>query len=210
MEITQIEIDFAPYLETAIAYPKAAEIVSLLNLLEQSIEAKGLHEQLCEAGSAIEALSEVLAAKCNLMLDGWDAKWNLREPVVDFDKFPGLLVEPCIDLGLLLEPQLERFYPENRESATRCGSAVKEATPEQMLEALPSLEQIQAIAHSENIEEWIEVVSTLCIQPVSLEALIQNSGLSVVQVWIALLFGNFSIERSGDFYEGELLIWKQI
>lgn len=211
MEITQIEIDFAPYLEAAIELPEAAEIKPLLDLLDQSIASKDLHAKLSEAGIAIEKLSEVLAAKCDRTLDRWDAKWNPREPVLDLNKFPGLFVEPCINLDSLLEPQFERYYPENRESATR-GSIVAEIESGKLADAIADLPEAQALeqaiklAHSEDINAWIEMVASALTQPMGLSELVEKLDLSVVQVWIALMFGGFQLERSGDFYEGSIAV----
>lgn len=211
MEITQTEIDLSAYLETAIEFPKVAEIAPLLDLLDRSIASKDLHEQLREGGTTIEKLSQVLAAKCEILLDEFDAKLHPREPVFDIENFPGLLIEPCVDLNGLLEPHPERYYPENRESATR-GSIVAEIEPRKLADAIAELSEVQALeqaiklAHSEAIDAWIEIVSTALTQPMGLSELVEKLDLSVVQVWIALMFGEFHLERTGDFYEGSIVV----
>jgi hypothetical protein len=218
MEITQIEIDFAPYLEAAIEFPETAEIKPLLDLLDQSIAPKDLHIKLSEAGIAIEKLSAVLAAKCDRTLDKWDAKWNPREPVLDLNQFPGLFVEPCINLDSLLEPQLDRYYPKNRESATQGSNAergetlVAEIDQHELANAVAELPEAQALeqaislAHSEDIDAWIEIVRLTLTQPTGLSELVEKLDLSIVQIWIALMFGGFQLERSGDFYEGSIVV----
>jgi hypothetical protein len=211
MEITQIEIDFAPHLEAAIEFPETAEIKPLLDLLDQSIASKDLHIKLSEAGIAIEKLSAVLAAKCDRTLDKWDAKWNPREPVLDLNQFPGLFVEPCINLDSLLEPQFKRYYPENRESATQ-GSIVAEIESGKLADAIAELPEAQALeqaislAHSEDIDAWIEIVRLALTQPMGLSELVEKLDLSIVRIWIALMFGGFQLERSGDFYEGSIVV----
>lgn len=138
----------------------------------------------------------------------WDQKYNPTEPILSN-------LEDCVELFIqsqqirfpsdLFEESDEHYYPENRESATR-STIVAEIDPEKLLEALPSIEQIQELAHSENVEEWIEIVRLALTERMSLAALVEQSGLAIVPLWIALLFGGFRVEREGDFYEGEIFV----
>jgi hypothetical protein len=211
MELAQFEINLAPYLETAQAFPEAAEMHELLDLLDRAIVDRPLSEQLESAGSTIALLADVFEQKFAITLDKWEAKYHPREPVV-----PDLA--GCIDLFVqgqqfrlddLLEEPVEHYYPAERKSATGSGSIVAEMTPAAMLaviEALPSLEQIQGLAHSESIDAWVEIVDQVLTETMSLRDLQVKTGLAIVPLWLALLFGEFAIGREGDFYEGAVFV----
>jgi len=160
---------------------------------------------------ATEAVNDAisLSEKADRILFEWQQRYNPTEPVLTN-------LEDCVELFRqgqqirfpddLFERADEHYYPEQRKSAPRCGSAIKEVTTEQMLDAMPTIEQIQELAHSENIDEWIETVRLTLTHRMSLAALVEKSGLAIVPLWIALLFGRFTIEREGDFYEGTIIV----
>lgn len=93
-------------------------------------------------------------------------------------------------------------------------SAVREATvkiqcltaSEALLEFDRDLIEVISLAHDENIDDWINLV-TECIksdpQIKSLPQIIQATSLSSSQVFISLLFGDFSLKQNGSFYEGD-------
>lgn len=132
----------------------------------------------------------------------WQQRHNPTEPIL-------ATLEDCVELFQqdyqvrfpddLFESVDEFYYPKDRESAPRCGSSK---------EAMPTLEQIHELAHAEDVDAWVEIVRTIATQQIELGELVGRSGLSVVQVWIAVLFGGFSIERCGDFYEGMIFVEK--
>jgi hypothetical protein len=93
-------------------------------------------------------------------------------------------------------------------------SAVREATVKiQSLTASEALSEFEldlieviSLAHDENIDDWITLV-TECIksdpQIKSLPQITQATSLSSSQVFISLLFGDFSLKQNGSFYEGD-------
>lgn len=176
--------------------------ISLLNALS----VRRLEQIAAEVVRDAIALHE----KAEAMRDEWNQKYNPIEPILasiteradlfmqyQQIRFPDDLIEPADD----------RYYPENRNPPKR-GSAIKEVSIEQMLEALPTIEQIQELAHSENVEEWIRAVQAKLTHRMSLAALAEKTGLAIVPLWIALLFGGFEIKREGDFYEGVIFVDK--
>ncbi|BAS57940.1 hypothetical protein NIES2135_26770 [Leptolyngbya boryana NIES-2135] len=151
----------------------------------------------------------------------WDQKYNPTEPILSN-------LEDCVELFIqsqqirfpsdLFEESDEHYYPENRESATRGsnaergGTLVAEVESGKLADAIAELpeaqvlEQAISLAHSEDIDTWIEIVATALTQPMGLSELVEKLDLSVVQVWIALMFGEFHLERTGDFYEGSIVV----
>lgn len=216
MEITQLEIDLTPYLETAQAFPEAAEMSQLCDLIERAIADKPLSVQLEEAGNAIAVLSGVLADKFEQTIDHWQQKHCPTEPIVIppeslFTRFQDLDLDEFFE-----EP--EHFYPSERESATRCGSVVVEVEPDVLADAMEAeipdeqaLQQALELAHGEDVEEWVAIVRSALEgqKKLTFRALKKRTGLAIVPLWVALLFGGFSLEREGDFYEGRILILGQ-
>jgi hypothetical protein len=156
----------------------------------------------------------VLFEKARSIRLEWDQKYNPTEPILSN-------LEDCVELFIqsqqirfpsdLFEEPDERYYPENRESATR-GSIVAEIESGKLADAIAELPEAQALeqaislAHSEDIDTWIGIVRLALTQSMGLSELVEKLDLSIVQIWIALMFGGFQLERSGDFYEGEIFV----
>lgn len=193
------------------------------NLLESSSEVESSitpHSVLSAVdlnALATEVVNDAIALseKADRILAEWQQRYNPTEPVL-------ANLEDCVELFRqgqqirfpddLFEQPHERYYPEHRKSATR-GSIVAEIDQQQLADAVAELLEAQALeqaielAHSEDIDAWIEIVRLVLTQPMGLSELVEKLDLSVVQVWIALMFGGFPLERSGDFYEGSIVIF---
>jgi hypothetical protein len=65
--------------------------------------------------------------------------------------------------------------------------------------------QVISLAHDENINVWVQRV-TKCLESNieigTLPQIAKATDLSIAQVFISLLFGDFELLQSGDFYEG--------
>jgi hypothetical protein len=65
--------------------------------------------------------------------------------------------------------------------------------------------EVISIASDEDINAWIERV-TKCLETnvkiSTLSQIAKATNLSIAQVFISLLFGDFELVQSGDFYEG--------
>ena len=64
---------------------------------------------------------------------------------------------------------------------------------------------VVSLAHDEDINAWIDVV-TKCLETnveiSTLPQIAKTTDLSIAQVFISLLFGNFELVQLGNFYEG--------
>lgn len=165
---------------------------------------------------ATEVVNDAIALseKADRILSEWQQRYNPTEPVL-------ANLEDCVELFRqgqqirfpddLFEQPHEHYYPEHRKSATR-GSIVAEIDQYELANAVAELPEAQALeqaiklAHSEDIDAWIEIVAAALTQPIGLNELVEKLDLSVVQIWIALMFGEFHLERKGDFYEGSIVV----
>lgn len=161
---------------------------------------------------ATEVLKDALSLleKAEEMRAGWDQKYNPTEPILaNITEYADLFIQyqQIRFPDDLFEEEDEHYYPDGRKTSKRNGSAIKAATPEQMLEAIATLPDVTSLAHSENIPEWAQRVRTaLGDRALSLTQLQAVTGLSIVPLWLAVLFGGFSVKREGDFYEGEIFV----
>lgn len=124
-----------------------------------------------------------------------------------------------IEFDEYIEPldKLPRKPIEIIEDGSR--SLVAEVEPARLIEALNeeinvidpevAYEQAMAQAHDEDVSEWGEAIRNWLSQrdqSVSLLILQRGVGMSLVQVWLALLLNEFAIEQRGEFYQTEQ-IW---
>lgn len=170
--------------------------------------------ELIATKTLIDAIA--LSEKADRLLTEWQQRHRPTEPVL-------ANLENCVELFLqsqqirfssdLFEEPDEHYYPDQRKSATR-DTIVAKIAPDQLADAIAQLPEAQALeatlslAHAEDIDAWIDVVRSIATTRITLSTLVQRSGLSIVQVWIALLFGGFTIEREGDFYDGMIFVGK--
>jgi len=168
-----------------------------------------------------------------LLLSGWERRYNPAEPVVDLENCVELFVQSLhLDVAELFEPDAPVNYPENRSSrktSVADGSLVHQVDKSVMLKALEAIvtESAQTpddtdplnVAHTENVSQWNEAISTWMQKKsssksvVSLLELQQGLGMPIVEVWLGLLLGGqerYGLEQQGTFYStpDEIFVFK--
>lgn len=224
MEVQQLELDLWQSLETASRFPETADLRSLCNALEQTLSDQSLAEQLAVAGDVLVQLSEVCAARANLLISRWERRHNPTEPVVNLEECVDLFVQSLsLDVTDLFEEPEPVQYPANRKkklSAQADGSVVGEVdkdallnwvdqmAAEQPLDELQMVEQIRELAHGENVEEWSRTIAQYLQQfhsNIRLPDLQQALEMPIVELWLGLLMGGYSLDQQGDFYDRQTL-----
>jgi len=234
MEIEQLELDLWRSLSTAIKFPETADFQGLYNALESEIAHQPVREQLQIAAQALVELAQVYAARVELLLSGWERRYNPAEPVVDLENCVELFVQSLhLDVAELFEPDAPVNYPENRSSkktSVADGSLVSQVDKSVMLNALEAIvtESAQTpddtdplnVAHAENISQWSEAISAWMQKKsssksvVSLLELQQGLRMPIVEVWLGLLLGGqerYGLEQQGTFYSApdEIFVFKR-
>jgi len=224
MELQQLEIDLWLSLETATQFPETADVRSLCDALEQTLFDQSLAEQLAVAGDVLVQLSEVHAARADLLISRWERRHNPAEPVVNLEECVDLFVQSLsLDVTDLFEEPEPVQYPANRKkksSAQADGSVVGEVdkdtllnwvdqmAAEQSLDEAEMAEQIRDLAHGENVEEWSRAIAQylqLFGSNIRLPDLQQALGMPIVELWLGLLMGGYSLEQQGRFYNSQTL-----
>jgi hypothetical protein len=223
MEVQQLELDLWQSLETASRFPETADLRSLCDALEQTLSDQSLAEQLTVAGDVLVQLSEVHAARADLLISGWERRHNPAEPVVNLEDCVDLFVQSLtLDVSELFEEPEPIQYPANRKktSSQEEGSIVGEVdknalldwvdqmTAAQPLDELEMAEQIRDLAHGENVEEWSRAIDQYLQRfgsTIRLPDLQQALKMPIVELWLGLLLGGYPLEQQGEFYNRQTL-----
>ncbi|OUC15079.1 MAG: hypothetical protein B0A82_08860 [Alkalinema sp. CACIAM 70d] len=224
----QLELDLWQSLEAASRFPETADLRSLCDTLEQTLSDHSLAEQLAVAGQVLMQLSEVYAERANLLMSGWERRHNPAEPVVNLDACVDLFVQSlALDVSDLFEESEPVQYPTHRKqrsSAQIDGSVVGAVDKEALLHWVDQLaaeppldeaqmaEQIQELAHGENVEEWSRAIDqylgSTCTE-IQLVELQKGLAMPIVEVWLGLLLGGYPLVQRGAFYDDQT-VWIKI
>ena len=152
---------------------------------------------------SVSLLAQAEAALENAQQQGID----LTDTPIDnsFEQFLASLTQQSISTSFLqkyLKPQIRSKY--ERETFHKIQSLTSsEAVGLFDLDLIES--EVISLAHDEDINAWIERVTECLETNVEISTLPQiakATNLSIAQVFISLLFGDFELVQSGDFYEG--------
>jgi hypothetical protein len=224
MEIQQLELDLWQSLAAASRFPETADLRSLCDTLEQTLSHQSLAEQLTVAGDVLVQISEVHAARANLLISGWERRHNPAEPVVNLEDCVDLFVQSLtLDVSELFEEPEPIQYPANRKQKSSIqeeGSVIGEVdknallnwvdqmTAAQPLDELQMAEQIRDLAHGENIEEWSRAIAQYLQHidsNIRLPDLQQALEIPMVELWLGLLMGGYFLEQRDGFYNSQTL-----
>lgn len=220
MDIQQSELELWQSLEIASRFPETADLRSLCETLEQILSHQPLAIQLRVAGDVLVKLCEVCAARSQLMIATWEHHHAPSEPVVDLASCVDLFVQSLsLNVTDLFEAPEPVQYPANRQkrsSQDAEGSIVGEVdkatlldfveqfSTEQPLNEIELASQIKSLAHGENVEEWSRAIAqgfqglNATVRLVELQ---QTLRMPMIEVWLGLLLGGYSLEQKGEFYD---------
>jgi hypothetical protein len=209
---TVIQLSLWDYLDAAAHTPVNADLFGLLDRVEESIEFLPTSEKLAVAGEAILRLGEIYGSRCAVTLAeiGYLSHPE-REPCLPLDAFDVYVRQSSfVDLEQFIEapelPEVERGY--ERSSVVRELSVAEalaevgdEVVTEEMEVARVS-DLVLGIAHGEEIEIWASRIRDVMEECGSmlLVKLQQQSGLSLVDLWLGLLLGDTEcmVRRQSD------------
>lgn len=132
---------------------------------------------------------------------------DLTDTLIDksFCLFLASLTQQSISTTFLqkyLKPQSKVKY--ERETSVKIQSLTSSEAVG-LFDLNPIESEVISLAHDEDINAWIERVTKCLESNVEISTLPQiakATDLSIAQVFISLLFGDFELLQSGDFYEG--------
>lgn len=222
MEIEQLELDLWSTLATAVKYPQTADLRQLCCALEREVEQQPMSQQLEIAAEGLQRLSQVYAARVELLLSEWERRYNPTEPVLDVDSCVGLFVQSLhLDVAELFEPAEPVYYPVQRQGRAHFSSdslvgqvdkaallSVVEQLPEsQLLTEAEIAERLKQLAGEANVAQWSSAIAAWIqqysrAQAVSLLRLQQVLEMPLIEVWLGLLSDGrqYEWQQQGDFH----------
>ncbi len=217
-----IQLSIWDALESASVRPLDTNFALLLMQVDESIAALPLGEQLAAAGEAIARLGNIYGERCALRLTEIDyLNHPDREPCLSLTAFDLYVRQSMmVDLEQFIEaPDLPEYRREYNLTVVRelsVAEALSEVGNEVVTEEMEMArvaDLVLGIAHGEEIELWasqIRAVMAECGSMLLVE-LQQQSGLSLVDVWLGLLLGDTGcllrrqlsceVEFNVDFYD---------
>jgi hypothetical protein len=222
----QLELPLWDVLKAAAIAPEEADLQQLLHGLDTALLNLDTLEQLQVAAEAIAQIVQVFQERWAIAFEELEATASDEGPIMPTDAFDCYVRQTMeVDFDQFIEPlaSLPRKGVEREaENAERC-SVVGELDQAALLQALDeqmnqhpewteaeAFNQAMEIAHDEDVSTWVEAIATWMenhqTATISLVRLQQSIEMPLVQLWLALLLGEYAIEQRGEFYDGNQ-IW---
>lgn len=211
MKVKQLELDLWDVISTARQTPEDANFLMVFKLLDLTLVDLDTLSQLRIAGEAVCQIADLFCDRSNFLFEELHSRAVKGEPIMADDAFDRYVRQSMVvDFDQFIEPlqSLPRKISEQRKSSNSIvGEIDKEvliqALEQESLLSLEEFEQAISTAHTENVSAWIEAIAH-CIannsSPMRLIDLQAALPLSIVEIWLGLLLGDFKLEQRGGFY----------
>jgi hypothetical protein len=196
-------------IKQAIANPAAANLKALLAELECILPSVPEAEQLQVSGDVLAELIDLYVCRAEQLLDAWEEQSNSNscESILSADLLQEVLRHTMTlnldEIWVAAAPK-----PQPPQSADTVVGLVAQTN---LLEFLNQIHPEQAqrsaldVAHEEDITTWIQAIAQWLQQhpqpQASLLELQRSLQMPLIQIWLALLLGEFPLEQRGNFYQ---------
>ena len=215
MQVKQLELDLWDVLSIARQTPEDANLPRVFELLDLTLVDLDTRSQLRIAGDAVCQIADLFCDRSSFLFEELHSRAANGEPIMADDAFDRYVRQSVVvDFDQFIEPlpSLPRKTPEQLKNGN---SIISEIDKEVLIQALEQesllsfeeeFELAISTAHAENVLDWIAAISD-CLKinnvPMSLMILQDRLKLSIVEIWLGLLLGNFKLEQKGDFYNSK-------
>ena len=195
--------------------PPTSSLDAVWQCLDTELHDLPIETQLSTAGIAFSQIADILKSRAEVLLQDTRSSNSLVGPIVSTDLFAGLVRTTMhLDLDDLIEPQTPQTFkphgPHQFSSPTELGDSVaapvEKANVLAMLNEVTSLEDIHKLAGDEDVQKWQGTIANYLINvkdEISLVKLQRVLEMPMVEVWLGLLLGGFTLEQRGDFYHNQ-------
>ncbi|MBD1997667.1 hypothetical protein H6G00_13690 [Leptolyngbya sp. FACHB-541] len=222
MKRKQLELDLWNQLRQAQQMPETIGVAQMLDAVEVAAAQLPEGDRLRFAGEALLEVAHLCATRAGLLMDEWEEA--SRDPLVEQGFFTDLVRQTmAVDLSELMEPTPARKPRTGRAKSggTAEGSIVAPVDKAAVLAMVEQLEaeaaveeeskqQVLAIAHEENVSQWTEAIAqglqAALPNRVSFAQLCERLEMRQVEVWLAVLLGEFELEQEGGFYDSPIWV----
>jgi hypothetical protein len=211
MKVKQLELDLWDVLSTARLTPEEANLPMVFKLLDLTLVDLDTRSQLRIAGKAVCQIADLFCDRSSFLFEELHSRTANGEPIMADDAFDRYVRQSMVvDFDQFIEPlqSLPRKAPEYAKNGNSIVGAIDkevliQALEQESLLSLEEFEQAISTAHTENVSAWIEAIAH-CIannsSPMRLIDLQAALPLSIVEIWLGLLLGDFKLEQRGGFY----------
>ncbi len=192
--------------------PPTSTLAPVWECLDTELENLSTEAQLSTAAEAFYQIADILKSRAELILQDVRAQNDTDGPIVSTDLFAGLVRTTMhLDLDDLIEPQTpQTFKPHGphqfsypNQEGDSVAAPVEKANVLAMLDEVTTLEDVHNLASDEDVPKWLSAIANYLAQvkdEISLTKLQQGLKMPMVEVWLGLLLGGFTLEQRGDFY----------
>jgi hypothetical protein len=212
MKVKQLELDLWDVLSTARQTPEDANLPMVFKLLDLTLVDLDTRSQLRIAGDAVGQIADLFCDRSNFLFEELHSRTANGEPIMADDAFARYVRQSMVvDFDQFIEPL--QSLPRKISEQTKHGNSIVGAIDKEVLiqaleqESLLSFEEKfeQAIstAHAEDVSAWVDAIAHCIVNnsyPMRLMDLQSALPLSMVEIWLGLLLGDFKLEQRGEFY----------
>ncbi|MEM9804789.1 MAG: hypothetical protein AAF959_05880 [Cyanobacteria bacterium P01_D01_bin.56] len=208
VDVRQLELDLGDAFKDAADMPEEANILELWQQFEVVMDKLPWREQLRMGGEVLAQLAEICEAKSEVLWDDWQDANNSDGPVMDGDWLRGL-TRQTQEISFSDLVQRSGINDIQGQGEGNENDSIVSEVDKQLILALVdelTLDEVKSkalsVSHVEDVSTWVQALSTLKgKEPQNLIDLQQQLKMPLVEVWIAALLGQFTLEQRGDFYE---------
>jgi hypothetical protein len=213
MKVKQLELDLWDVLSTARQTPEDANLPMVFKLLDLTLVDLDTRSQLRVAGEAVCQIANLFCDRSSFLFEELHSRAVKGEPIMADDAFDRYVRQSMVvDFDQFIEPlqSLPRKIPEQTKHGNSMVGAIDKEVLIQSLEQESLLsfeeefERAISTAHTENVSDWIEAIAHCIVNnssPMRLMDLQSALPLSMVEIWLGLLLGDFKLEQRGGFYD---------
>jgi hypothetical protein len=212
MKVKQLELDLWDVLSTARQTPEDANLPMVFELLDLTLFDLDTRSQLRIAGEAVCQITNLFCDRSSFLFEELHSRAVKGEPIMADDAFNRYVRQSMVvDFDQFIEPlaSLPRKIPEQLKTGNSIVSAIDKEVliqaleQESLLSVEEEFERAISTAHAEDVSSWVEAIAQYIennFSPMRLIDLQAALPLSMVEIWLGLLLGDFKLEQRGEFY----------
>jgi len=212
MKVKQLELDLWDVISTARQAPEVANFLMVFELLDLTLVDLDTRSQLRIAGEAVCQIADLFCDRSSFLFEELHSRAVKGEPIMADDAFDRYVRQSMVvDFDQFIEPlqSLPRKIPEQtKHGNSMVGAIDKEVLiqaleQESLLSVEEEFERAISTAHAEDVSSWVEAIAQYIennFSPMRLINLQAALPLSMVEIWLGLLLGDFKLEQRGEFY----------
>ena len=213
MKVKQLELDLWDVLSTARQTPEDANFLMVFKLLDLTLIDLDTRSQLRIAGEAVCQIADLFSDRSNFLFEELHSRAVKGEPIMADEAFDRYVRQSMVvDFEQFIEPlpSLPRKNPEQAQNGNSIVGAIDKEVliqaleRESLLSVEEEFEQAISTAHAEDVSAWVEAIAQYIennFSPMRLIDLQVALPLSMVEIWLGLLLGDFKLEQRGSFYD---------